>query len=155
MADTYTQIHIHTVFAVSDRMSLIKPEWREQLYNYMVAIIQKHDHKVLAIGGMPDHVHIFFGLRPTQAVAILMQEVKRDSSEWINRKKLALGRFSWQGGYAAFSYSKSHVSKVIQYIKAQENHHKKVTFIDEYKDKLNKFEAEYDIRYIFTPVGVE
>ncbi|MDR1516492.1 MAG: IS200/IS605 family transposase, partial [Dysgonamonadaceae bacterium] len=80
MANTFTQIHIHTVFAVQNRISLITTSWQNQLYMYITAIIQKHGHKVLAISGMPDHVHILFGFRPTQALSNLIQEVKRDSS---------------------------------------------------------------------------
>jgi REP element-mobilizing transposase RayT len=82
MANTYTQIHIHAVFAVQNRTSLIQKSRQRRLYEYMIAIIQKHEHKVLSIGGMPDHVHILFGFRPTQALSNLIQEVKRDSSEW-------------------------------------------------------------------------
>jgi len=91
-------------------------------------------------------------MRPTQTIAALMQEVKRDSSAWINIKKLVPGRFSWQSGYAAFSYSKSHVSRVINYINSQESHHKNKTFIDEYREILDKFEVVYDNQYLFLPV---
>jgi REP element-mobilizing transposase RayT len=115
-------------------------------------MIQKHGHKVLSIGGMPDHIHILFGFRPTQALSALMQEIKRDSSEWINKEKLTRGRFSWQEGYGAFSYSKSHVSQVINYIETQEQHHKKRTFLDEYKKILKDFDLEYDERYIFKSI---
>ena len=152
MANTFTQIHIHTVFAVQNRISLIKIDWQEQLYKYIITTIQKHGNKVLAIGGMPDHIHILFGLRPTQSLSSLMQEVKRDSSEWINKEKLIRGRFSWQEGYGAFSYSKSHIDKVVKYILNQKEHHQKRTFIDEYKKILEDLELEYDKRYIFTPI---
>ncbi len=106
----------------------------------------------MSIGGMSDHVHMLFGFRPTQALSALMLEVKRDSSEWINREKLVLGRFSWQEGYAAFSYSKSHISQVVKYIENQEEHHKRSTFLDEYKKMLKDFDLEYDERYIFRPI---
>jgi REP element-mobilizing transposase RayT len=152
MANTFTQIHIHTVFAVQNRISLINKSWQERLYKYMIAIMQKHGHKVLSIGGMPDHVHILFGFRPTQALSNLIQEVKRDSSEWINRERLVMGRFSWQEGYGAFSYSKSHVSQVAEYIENQEKHHIKKTFLDEYKKILEDFNLEYDEKYIFKPI---
>jgi len=149
MANTFTQIHIHAVFAVQNRMSLISKDWQERLYKYITAIIQKHKHKVLSIGGMEDHVHILFGLRPTQSLSALMQEVKRDSSEWINQNKLTIGRFSWQEGYAAFSYGKSQISNVITYIENQESHHAKQNFTDEYRKFLDKFGVEYDEQYIF------
>jgi len=154
MANTFTQIHIHVVFAVQNRISLIEKSWQERLYNYIIAIMQKNEHKIISIGGMPDHIHILFGFRPTQALSALIQEVKRDSSEWINKEKLTKGRFSWQEGYAAFSYSKSHVSQVIKYIETQENHHKKRSFIEEFTKILRDFDLEYDERFIFKPIEV-
>jgi REP element-mobilizing transposase RayT len=152
MANTFTQIHIHVVFAVQNRISLIDKSWKERLYEYAIAIIQKHGHKVLAIGGMPDHVHILFGFRPTQALSNLVQEVKRDCSEWINKEKLVKGRFSWQEGFGGFSYSRSHVAQVINYILTQEEHHKKRSFLEEYKKILDDFNLEYDERYIFKAI---
>ena len=152
MANTYTQIHIHAVFAVQNRISLISKSWQERLYKYIISIIQKHGHKVLSIGGMPDHVHILFGFRPTQALSALIQEIKRDSSEWINKEKLVMGRFSWQEGYGAFSYSKSHIAQVANYIETQEEHHKKKSFSEEYKKMLKDLDLEYDERYIFKQV---
>jgi REP element-mobilizing transposase RayT len=153
MANTYTQIHIHAVFAVQNRMSLINKSWQERLYNYIIAVVQKHGHKVLSIGGMPDHLHILFGFRPTQSLSNLIQEVKRDSSEWINKEKLVVGRFSWQEGYGAFSYGKSQISTVANYIETQERHHKGRTFREEYLEILKKFEIEYDEHYIFKDIG--
>ena len=152
MANTYTQIHIHTVFAVQNRISLINKDWQDRLYQYIIAIIQNHGHKVLSIGGMPEHIHILFGFRPAQSLSELMQNVKRNSSEWINKEKLVRGRFSWQEGYGGFSYSKSQIPQVIKYIENQELHHKKQTFIDEYRKILNDFGLEYDERYIFKPI---
>jgi len=152
MANTYTQVHIHSVFAVQNRMSLINKSWQERLYQYMIAVIQKYGHKVLSIGGMPDHVHILFGFRPTQALSNLIQEVKRDSSGWINKEKLVMGRFSWQEGYGAFSYGKSQIPDVANYIEMQEKHHIKRTFREEYLEFLRKFEVEYDERYIFNEI---
>ena len=152
MANTYTQIHIHTVFAVQNRISLINKEWQDRLFHYIVAIIQNHGHKVLSIGGMPDHVHVLFGFRPTQSLSELMQNVKRNSSEWINKEKLIAGRFSWQEGYGAFSYSRSQIPQVIKYIENQEEHHGKRTFLEEYKKILTDFGLEYDERYIFKTV---
>jgi Transposase and inactivated derivatives len=152
MANTYTQIHIHVVFAVQNRSSLINKDWQSRLYQYIVGIIQNHEHKVLAIGGTPDHIHILFGFRPTQSLSALMQNVKRDSSDWINKTRLTKERFSWQEGYGAFSYSKSQLSNVINYIESQEEHHKKRTFTDEYKKILQDFGVEYNDKYIFVPV---
>jgi REP element-mobilizing transposase RayT len=139
MANTYSQIHIHAVFAVKNRASLIGKSWRSRLHEYIIAIIHNHGHKVLAIGGTGDHIHLLFGFRPTQSLSNLMQGVKRDSSEWINKERLAAGRFSWQEGYSAFSYSLSQISQVARYIETQEEHHKKRTFAEEFKKMLEDF----------------
>jgi len=152
MANTYTQMHHQFIFAVKNRMSLIHQTWKEDLYKYMTGIIQNHDHKVLAINGVADHVHIFIGMRPTQSVSDLLQDIKGGSSKWITENKLVRSKFQWQEGYGAFSYSKSHVPAVIKYIHNQEIHHKKKTFIEEYVDFLEKFGVDYDKRYIFKPV---
>ena len=152
MANTFTQIHIQAVFAVQNRISLIRKEWRQRLYSYITAIIQNHGHKVLSIGGTDDHVHIFFGFRPTQSLADLMQQVKRDSSEWINQNNFVLGRFAWQEGYGAFSYGKSQISDVASYIERQESHHATQKFVDEYEKLLIKFGVDYDKKYIFHTV---
>lgn len=122
MANTYTQIHIQVVFAVKFRHSLIRKSWKDELYKYLTAIIQNNKHKVLQFNGMPDHIHILIGLRPTQALSDLMKQVKHDSTVWINSRGLTTQRFAWQGGFGAFSYSKSHVPRVIKYIQNQEVH---------------------------------
>ncbi len=152
MGNTYTQIHIQSVFTVQNRACVIRKAWKDELYKYITTIIQSNGHKVLAINGMPDHIHVFFGMRPTQSLSDLMQDVKADSSKWINERGFVKGKFSWQEGYGAFSYSKSHVSKVIDYIRNQEEHHRKKTFIEEYTELLEKFGVDYDERYVFKPV---
>jgi REP element-mobilizing transposase RayT len=148
MANTYTQIHIHAVFAVQNRLSLIQKEWQEELYQYITGIITNNEHKLLQIGGMPDHVHVLFGMRPTQSLSDLMQDIKGNSSLWINQKRLIKGKFSWQEGYGAFSYGKSQIDKVVKYIQRQEHHHKKRNFAEEYLELLKLFEVEFDERYI-------
>jgi REP element-mobilizing transposase RayT len=152
MANTYTQVHLHIVFAVQNRLSLINKSWQNRLYQYIIGIIQNHGHKVLSIGGMPDHIHILLGLRPTQSLSALMQNIKRDSSQWINENHFITGKFSWQEGYGAFSYSKSQISQVVNYIENQEKHHSKQSFLDEYTKILNDFGIEYDEKYIFKAV---
>ena len=152
MANTYTQIHIQAIFAVQNRQSLIRSGWKEELYKYMTGIVQNNNHKVLQINGMPDHIHLFIGMRPTQSLSDLMKVVKGDSSEWINKKGYTKGKFSWQAGYGAFSYARSQVPAVIRYIQNQEEHHRKKTFTEEYLDFLKAFEVEYDDRYVFKPV---
>ena len=149
MANTYTQIHVQFVFAVKYRNGLLIPSLKEELYQYISGIIKHHKHKLLAINGMPDHIHIFIGMRPTQSISDLMQDIKGSSSKWINEKKFLKVKFEWQEGYGAFSYSKSQVDNVINYIKNQEEHHKKESFRNEYLNFLNRFEVEYDEQYIF------
>jgi putative transposase len=149
MANTYTQIHIQFVFAVKYRNGLIHASFKEELYQYISGIIKANNHKLLAINGMPDHLHIFIGMRPTQSISDLLQDIKGSSSKWINEKKFLKVKFEWQEGYGAFSYSKAHVKNVIEYIQNQENHHKKESFREEYLKFLKVFEIEYDERYIF------
>lgn len=148
MANTYTQLHTQFVFAPKYRAALIQKEWQDRLYQYITGIFQANDHKMLQINGMPDHIHIFIGMRPTQSISSLIKNVKIESSKWIKENGFSKS-FAWQDGYGAFSYSKSHVPNVIRYIQNQQVHHKKETFLDEYRKMLRAFEIEYDERYIF------
>ena len=148
-ATTYTQIHIHFVFAVKFRDGIINSQWKNTLYKYITGTIHNNNHKLLAINGTSDHIHILIGLRPSQSISDLMKDVKQSSSKWINENKLAKGHFEWQEGYGAFSHSKSQINKVIDYIDNQESHHKKLTFKEEYLDFLKKFEVDYDEKFIF------
>jgi putative transposase len=152
MSNTYTQIHIHAIFAVQNRASLISKLWEQRLYQYITGIIQNHGHKMLTINGMPDHVHILFGFRPSQSLSDLMRDVKGDSSLWIKENKFVNGKFSWQEGYGAFSYSKSQISAVATYIENQEQHHNQKSFIEEYTKILRDFEIEFEDKYIFKPI---
>lgn len=152
MANTYTQIFIHFVFAVQHRKCIIQPEWKQELYKYIGGIIRNQNHKLLVINGMPDHIHILLGLNPIQSISSLMQDIKGDSSKWINQKKFLSDKFAWQEGYGAFSVSKSQVTRVINYINNQQEHHKKKTFLEEYKEFLKLYEIEFDERYIFKPI---
>ncbi len=149
MANTYTQIHVQFVFVVKYRKGLIQTSFKKELYQYISGIIKRHNHKSLAINGMPDHVHVFIGMRPTQSISDLMQDIKGSSSKWINEKKFLPIKFEWQSGYGAFSYSKSDVERVIKYVQNQEAHHQRQTFIKEYTQFLNTFEIDYDENYIF------
>ena len=149
MANTYSQIHIQFVYAVKFRDSIIGKDWKDELYKYTTGIIQKNNHKLIAINGMSDHIHILIGMRPTQSISDLIQDVKGCSSKWINKKGVLKGKFEWQEGYGAFSYGKSQVNDVVNYINNQERHHKKITFLEEYQTFLEKFEVEYDEKFIF------
>jgi putative transposase len=149
MANTFTQLHIQFVFAVQNRISLIQPVWEEELFKYITGIVKNHKHKMITINGMPDHIHIFLGLHPMQSISNLMQIVKGESSEWINKRGFVKGKFQWQEGYGAFSYGHSQVNKVYNYVMKQKEHHKKRTFLDEYRELLEKFEVPFEERYIF------
>jgi putative transposase len=149
MANTYTQVHLHFVFATKYRASLIDNSWEDSLYKYITGIVQNNKHKMIAINGMPDHIHILVGFRGTQSMAEFIQDVKSGSAKWINDQRLCKGRFEWQSGYGAFSYAKSQIPAVVRYIENQKNHHEKKSFLHEYKVFLKKFEVEYDEKYIF------
>jgi putative transposase len=148
MPNTYTQLHVQFVFAVKYRASLIQKAWKENLHGYVTGIIQESEHKMLQINSMPDHIHIFIGMRPHQSISSLVQNVKTESTKYIKKQEFCQSAFSWQVGYGAFSYSKSHVQNVIRYVQNQEAHHKKQTFLNEYRKLLKAFEIEYDERYI-------
>ena len=145
---TYSQIHIHAVFAVKNRARLIDETWRGNLYKYITGIIQNHGHKMLAINGADDHVHILFGQNPMQSVSDLMRDVKRDSSKWVNENKFTRDAFGWQNGYGAFSYSLSLIEKVAEYIRNQEKHHANISFLDEYKKILDNLGIAYKGEYL-------
>ena len=148
MPNTYTQIHIQFVFAVKYRAALIGKEWKERLHQYMTGIFHGNNHKMLQINSMPDHIHIFIGMRPHQSISSLMQNVKTESSKWVKEQNLSHS-FAWQEGYGAFSYAKSQVPDVIRYIQNQELNHQKENFLNEYRKFLIAFEIEWDERYIF------
>jgi len=149
MANTYTQIHLQLVFAVKYRAALIHKSWKDELYKYITGIVQGNNHKLLGINGIEDHIHILIGFRTHQSLSDLLEDIKGSSSNWINERGFIRTKFNWQGGYGAFSYSRSHLKNVLTYIENQEEHHRKIKFLDEYRFLLKKFEVEYDERYIF------
>lgn len=152
MANTYTQIFLHLIIVVKNRENILEKSFKNDVYKYITGIIQKRGHKLLVINGMPDHIHIFISFNPDDSLSELVKEIKRCSSNYINENKFLKGHFSWQNGYAAFSYSKSQIKKVVQYIENQELHHKKKTFKEEFIEMLKKFEVKYDNKYIFDEV---
>jgi REP element-mobilizing transposase RayT len=149
VANTYSQVYIQAVFAVQGRANLIHKEWREELFKYITGIIRNQGQKLIAIGGVADHIHILFGLRPSMAIADLIRDVKSDSTEFINRNRFVRGRFHWQEGYGAFSYSRSQLDAVCKYVLQQEKHHAKRSFKREYIELLDRFEVDYEDRYLF------
>jgi REP element-mobilizing transposase RayT len=151
MANTYNQLYIHFVFAVQNRMCLIHVKWKNDLYKYINGIIEQQGHKLFAINGMPDHIHILISMSPKQAPSDLMYHIKRSSSLWINQNRLSIGKFSWQEGFGAFSLGKSQLRDKIQYIENQQDHHRKRSFQDEYLQFLKENDIDFDERYIFKP----
>jgi REP element-mobilizing transposase RayT len=149
MANTYTQCYVHLVFAVKNRDALIKNSWKNELEKYITGIIQNHKHKLLAVGSMPDHIHIFIGYNVTQLIPDLVEEIKTSSNAWIKLKKYSKFKFDWQKGYGAFTHSRSQIDQVIKYINGQEEHHRKKSFREEYLDILTKNEIEYNNEYLF------
>jgi putative transposase len=149
MANTYSQIYIQIVFAVKGRENLITKENREELHKFITGIVSNRDQKLLAIFAMPDHVHIFLGMKPSISISDLVRDIKAGSSKFINDSKWINRKFNWQEGFGAFSYSRSHIDNVVKYILNQEEHHNKKTFREEYLDFLEKFEIEYDQKYVF------
>ena len=149
MANTYTQIYLQLVFSPFKRENIIPQIHKEELQKYITGIIQARRHKLLAINIMPDHSHIFIGYEPAQPLPYLVRDIKAISSKFINTKKWLPGSFNWQEGYGSFSYGRSQIDRLINYINSQESHHKKFTFKEEYLRLLEKFEVDYDPRYLF------
>jgi putative transposase len=149
MANTFSQIYLQFVFAVKHRQSLIPQQHKEELHKYITGLVQNRKAKMLAVHCMPDHIHLFVGFKPVMSIADFVKEIKVESNEFINSKKWTKEKFSWQEGYGVFSYSQSHIDAVVKYVLNQEQHHRKQTFKDEYKDFLEKFKIEYDEKYLF------
>ncbi len=149
MANAYSQIYIQAIFAVEHRAGLIGNEWKEELFKYIGGIFRNNKEKLIAIGGIKDHIHLLFGLRPSTAISDLTRDVKSDSTIFINEKGFLRGKFNWQEGFGAFSYSRSQLDAVAKYVLNQEKHHSKRSFKDEYVALLDRFEVEYEDRYLF------
>ncbi|MCR4318320.1 MAG: IS200/IS605 family transposase [Planctomycetes bacterium] len=149
MANTYTQLYIHIVFAVAERQHLLQKTNHEEIQKFITGIVQNHDHKMLAVGCATDHMYLFVGLNPAQSISDLVRDVKANTSRFINEKRWFYGKFSWQSGYGAFSYSRSHIDNVSKYVLNQEEHHRKKTFKEEYLEMLEKFGVEFNREYLF------
>ena len=149
MANTYTQCYFHLVFAVKNRDALIKKAWKDDLEMYITGIVQQYKHKMLAIGSMPDHIHIFIGYHVNQSISDLVEEIKTSSNAWIKEKRLSKFRFEWQKGFGAFTHARSQLDTVVKYILSQEEHHKTRTFREEHLEILLKNEVEFKDEYLF------
>ena len=146
---TYSQIYIQVIFAVQNRNALINHEWEERLYKYITGIVQKKEQKMLAINGIPNHIHFLIGMKPTCNLSDLVREIKKSSNEFIKEENFSKFKFNWQEGFGAFSYSHSQLDDIIKYIMNQKEHHRKITFREEYLDFLKKFNVQYDEKYLF------
>jgi REP element-mobilizing transposase RayT len=149
MANTYTQLYFHVVFAVKHRNNLISIEWKDELYIYISGIIANKDQKLMIVNGMPNHIHLLIGTKPNCNLSDLVRDIKSNSSKWINDKGFVSGKFEWQTGFGAFTVSQSGIDNVIEYIKNQEKHHSKKSFRDEYIEILNGYKIEFKPEYIF------
>ncbi len=149
MAGTYSQIYIRVVFAVKGRQNLLCKDWRDEVFKYMCGIIKNKGHKPIIVNGVSDHVHAFIGLKPFMALSDLVRDLKNNSTNFINDHAWISGKFCWQEGYGAFSYSHSQIAYVYNYILKQEKHHSQQTFQNEYLDFLKKYEIEHDMKYLF------
>ncbi len=149
MANTYVKIQVQIVFGVKYRQGLISSSWEDELFKYITGIIEKRGHKLLAINGMPDHIHIFIGYRPTEGLSDLVREVKKSSTEFIKAKNFVKGRFQWQEGYGAFSYHEDQVKMIANYVMNQKEHHRSVSFREEYLKFLEEYKVEFNPDYLF------
>ncbi|WP_427875635.1 IS200/IS605 family transposase [Flavobacterium sp. MMS24-S5] len=152
MANTYSQLYVQIVFAVKGRQNLISKKWKDEIYKYITGIITNQKQKLIAINGMPDHIHILVGIKPNVSISDLVRDIKTSSSKFINEQKWINGKFEWQTGFGAFSYGHSQLTPVIKYIENQEEHHKTKTFKEEYITFLKLFNIDFKNEYIFEDV---
>ena len=154
MANTYTQLYVHVVFAVQGRANLVSRNWKEKLYQYITGIITNKNQKLMVINGMPDHLHLLIGFKPDCKLSDLIRDIKANSSKWINEQKFVTGKFDWQTGFGAFSVSQSQIQTVVNYILNQETHHKKKNFSEEYVEFLNAYHIDFKKEYLLEDFGV-
>lgn len=152
MANTYTQLYFHIVFAVQGRSNQVDKEWKDELYKYITGILKNKKQKLMIINGMPDHIHILISTKPDFNLCNLIRDVKSSSTNWINAKKFVKSKFAWQEGFGTLTVSQSGVDKMVSYIKNQEKHHEKKTFLQEYKESLDAYQVEYKPEYLFKEV---
>jgi len=150
MANTYTQLYFHVVFAVKGRSNLISVNWKDELYKYITGIVANKHQKLMIINGMPNHIHLLIGTKPNCNLSDLVRDIKTNSSKWINEKRFVNGKFEWQTGFGAFTLGQSQTPRIIDYIKNQEEHHKKQTFKEEYMSFLETYKIDFKSKYIFT-----
>ena len=148
MANTYSQMYVQIVFAVKDRLPLIKKEFKEDIHRYITGIVKNKNQKIISINSMPDHIHIFIGIKPNICLSDLVRDIKNNSSRFINKSRWIKGKFKWQEGFGAFTYGQSQIDSVDNYIKNQERHHTRKSSQEEYVQLLEKFCVDYEKKYI-------
>lgn len=153
MANTYTQLYVHVVFAVKGRYNLISSAWKEKLYQYITGIVSNKNQKLMAINGMPDHLHVLIGLKPECSLSDIVRDIKANSSKWINGQKFISGKFEWQTGFGGFTIGQSQIQAVVNYIHNQEEHHRKQSFRDEYIELLHACHIDFKHEYLLEDFG--
>jgi putative transposase len=153
MANTYTQLYIHVVFAVKRRACVISKSWRDELFQYITGIITNKGQKLMIVNGVEDHIHILLGIKPDCNFSDLVRDIKANSSRWINEKRLVPGKFEWQNGFGAFSVGASQVNIICNYIAHQEEHHQTTKFRKEYIEFLQAYDIDYKEEYLFEEIG--
>lgn len=149
MSQTFTQIYVQIVFSVKGREMLLLKPWRTEVFQYITGIIKGKNQKPIIVNGVSNHVHILVGLKSDVRISDLVRDIKNNSSSFIKDKKFIKGKFAWQEGYGAFSYAKSEINIIYDYIKNQEQHHKKRTYEEEFMDYLKEFEINFNENYVF------
>ena len=146
---SYTQLYVHLVFAVKNRDAVLSKNIRPRVFEYMSGIITGMKHKSVCVNGVSDHVHLLIGINPSKSISDTVHDIKRSTTLFINTEKICAARFAWQEGYGGFTYSRSQLDNVYNYILNQEKHHSKLTFREEYIGFLKKFEIEYNEQFLF------
>ena len=144
---SYTHLLYHLVFSTKDRQPVIASAWESRLHAYLGGIVRDLNGQSVAINGMPDHVHLLFFLHQSASVANTVKHLKSRSSHWVNQGRLTSTRFGWQTKYGAFAVSRSQMEFVVQYIRGQKEHHRKMTFQEEFERMLERHGLEYDPKY--------
>jgi len=149
MPQSLSRVLIHLIFSTKNRVRLIKPSIQPELHRYLGGTLNKLDCPSIQVGGVDDHVHLFFGMNRTLAIADVVETVKTSSSKWMKTKGENYRAFRWQSGYAALSVSQSGADRVVTYIQRQPQHHQRISFQDEYRRFLKRYGIEFDERYVW------
>lgn len=150
MAQSLARLWTHLIFSTKNRSPFLSDKViRADMHGYLAKVLREYDCETLIVGGVEDHAHALFALSRKYAIATIVKEIKRTSSKWVKEISPRLGTFHWQSGYGAFSVSQSNLDEVVRYIERQEEHHRRVTFQDEYRAFLKAYEIDYDERYVW------